>query len=83
MKAETLMALLDHKDELDDLTRPAPRRSYGETLSASLSNWEIEEAYARHKAGVTLSVLSMQYHVGPEHLRRAFGKLEERAATVG
>ena len=59
VRAETLLALLDHKDELDDMTRPGPRRSYKDTLTASLSDWEVEEAYARRESGVTLSVLAM------------------------
>lgn len=80
VKAETLLALLDHKDELDDLTREGSRRSYADTLHKSLSDWEVEEAYAEHRAGKTLNALAKRYHTYAKGLRRAFDKLEEREA---
>lgn len=81
VKAKTLMALLDHKEELDDMARPEPRRSYAGTLHKNLSDWEVEEAYAEHKAGKTLGALAARYHTYTKALKRAFDKLEEREAT--
>lgn len=78
VKAETLLALLDHRDELDDLARPEPRRSYSGTLHRTLSDWEVEEAYARHRAGATIGALARAYHTYGKALRRAFERLEER-----
>ena len=82
VKAVTLLALLDHKDELDDRARPPePRRSYAGTLHKKLSDWEVEEAYAEHKAGKTMGALAARYHTYTKALKRAFDKLEERKAT--
>ena len=82
VKAVTLLALLDHKDELDDRARPPePRRSYAGTLHKKLSDWEVEEAYAEHKAGKTMGALAARYHTYTKALKRAFDKLEEREAT--
>lgn len=78
VKAETLLALLGHKEEIDDLTSPAPRRSYKDTLSATLSDWEVEEAYQRHRSGTMLGVLAKQYRTSAKSLRRAFDRLEDR-----
>jgi len=81
VKASTLVVLLRHKDELDDMARPEPRRSYAGTLHKTLSDWEVEEAYAEHKAGKTMGALAARYHTYTKALERAFDKLEEREAT--
>ena len=81
VNAATLVAILDHKEELDDMARPGPRRSYGGTLHKKLSDWEVEEAYAEHKAGKTMGALAARYHTYTKALKRAFDKLEERKAT--
>lgn len=81
VKAATLLALLDHKEELDDTARPEPRRSYAGTLHKKLSDWEVEEAYAEHKAGKTMGALAARYHTYTKALKRAFDKLEEKEAV--
>ena len=81
VQARTLLALLDHKDELDDMARPGPRRSYAGTLHKKLSDWEVEEAYAEHRAGKTLGELATRYHTYRKALQRSFRKLREREAT--
>ncbi len=81
VRAVTLLALLDHKEELDDTARPEPRRSCAGTLHKKLSDWEVEEAYAEHKAGKTMGALAARYHTHTKALKRAFDKLEEREAT--
>lgn len=78
VSAATLLAMLDHREELDDMTRPAPRRSYAGALHKKLSDWEVEEAYAEHKAGKTYKALAARYHTYTKALQRAFHKLELR-----
>jgi hypothetical protein len=48
------------------------------SVSVSLSDWEVEEAYMRHAKGETMANLAFWYGVTDRLLRRAFRKYEER-----
>jgi AraC-like DNA-binding protein len=79
VRAETLVCLLDHKQDLDmmaeDARNPNPRRSHANTLMATHSDWEVREMYREHIGGMTYAEIATRHRANKKSLQRAFRKI--------
>ena len=82
IRAETLVRLLDHKDDLDimadDARDPKPRRSQRDSIMATHSNWEVEDMWRERLEGLTYTEIATRHRTNKKALQRAFKKLKER-----